>query len=141
MTEFIETSPGSRRKLLALVFVAVVLGAAWTFLLRPALFAHIRQLPACDQARWSVGFLVGALGLLPIAGLSAGNHARKLIKHGQFPLPDALVWRRTPITRGPKARYLAYAIALCSAALFAIFLYGWHVLWPMLAAISRRCAG
>jgi hypothetical protein len=139
MTEFIETSQGSRRKLLGLGLVAIVLGAAWAFFLRPALFAHIKQLPACDQAHWSVGLLMGILGLLPIAGLFAGNYARKLIKHGQFPLPHAWVWRRTPVTRGRAVRYRAYAIALCSATLFAVFLYGWHVLWPMLAAISRRC--
>jgi MFS family permease len=139
MSEFIETSPASRRKLLALGLVAVVLGAVWAFLLRPTLFAHIRQLPACDQAHWSVGLLIGALGLLPIAGLSAGIHARKLVKHDQFPPPDAWVWRRTPIRRGRGVRYRAYAIAFCSAALFAIFLYGWHVLWPIVAAISRRC--
>jgi hypothetical protein len=140
MTEFIETSGESRRKLLVLSLVAVVLGAVWTFLLRPALFAHIQGLPDCDQARWSVGLLLGALGLLPVAGLWAGHYARKLIRHGQFPLPGAWVWRRTPITRGRPVRYRAYAIGVCSAALFALFLYGGVVFWPMVANLSHRCA-
>ena len=137
--EFVETSANSKHKLLALSVAAVSFGAALTFLLRPALSAYIKQLPACAQAQWSFGLLIGSLGLLPIIALWSGNYARKLLKHGQFPLPDAWVWQRTPITRGRMVQVRAYSIMLCSIAFLAIFFYGWHVLWPM-AAISHRCA-
>ena len=138
--EFVETSAESRRKLLALSVAGVLFGAALTFLLRPALFAYIKQLPACGQAQWSFGLLICSLGLLPVIGLWAGNYARKPLKHGQIPLPDAWVWRRTPVTRGRMVQFRAYGIMLCSVAFFAVFFYGWHVLWPMVAAISHRCA-
>ena len=138
--EFVETSAKSRRNLLALTIATVLIGAALTFLLRPALFSHIKQLPPCGQAHWAFGLFMGSLGLLPVVGLWGVNYARKLLKYGQFPLPGAWVWRRTPVARGRAVQLRAYGIMFCSVAFFAIFFYGWRVLWPMVAAISHRCA-
>ena len=138
--EFVETSAKSKRKLIALSVAAAFLWAAQALFLRPALFAYIKQLPACGQAEWSFGLLIGSLGMLPVVGLWGANYARKLLKHGQYPLPNAWVWRRTLVMRGRMVRLRAYGIMFCSIAFFAIFFYGWYVLWPMVAAISSRCA-
>jgi hypothetical protein len=133
--EFVETSAESKRKLLALIIAGVAIA-----LLQRVLFAHVRQLPFCSQAHWSWGLLAGCLAMLPIVGLFTGRYALKLLHYGQYPLPGAWVWKRTPITRGRAVRFRAYGLLLGTVAFFAIFLYGWHVLAPMVATISARCA-
>lgn len=139
-SEFLRTSPKAKRNLLSLMIAAVALGATFAFVLRPALFEHIRQLPACGQARWSFALLLSSLGLLPVVSLWAGTYARKLFKFGQHPLPGAWVWRDTPIARGRSVQVRAWGTLTCSIALMAIALWGWHALWPVVATISSRCA-
>lgn len=59
--------------------------------------------------------------------------------HGQFPLPDAWVWRRTAIQRGWRVRLRAGVLMACAFALVGIAAYGWMTFWPMLGAVSARC--
>ena len=138
--EFVEPTAKTRRNLLALFAVALLVGALLKFVLQPAVLGFIKQLPECEQARWSFGLLIASLCPLPVIAVWTSNYARKLLKFNQSPLPGAWVWRRTPVKRGRLVRLQAYAIIACSAALLAAPFYAWYVFQPMFAALSERCA-
>jgi hypothetical protein len=138
--EFVEPTAKTRRNLLALFAIALLVGGLFTLVLKPALLGFITQLPVCEQARWSFGLLIAYLCPLPVIAVWTGNYARKLLKFNQSPLPGAWVWRRTPVKRGRLVRLQAYATIACSATLLIAPFYAWYVLQPMFAAVSQRCA-
>jgi len=139
-TEYLEPTPETRRKALGLIVAGIVVGTLLVFVLRPAFFAFIRQLPECGQARWLFGLLIASVCPLPFVALWAIAHARKLLRFNQSPLPDAWVLRRTPVRRGRPVRLQAYVLIACAAILFFAPLYAWHVMQPIVAALLHRCA-
>jgi hypothetical protein len=137
--EFVEPAANARRSLVVLYVAAIVVGALLVFLVRPALLAFIKGLPACEQARWSFTLLAACLLPLPVVAVWASLYARRLLKFNQSPLPNAWVWLRTPVRRGRPVRVQAYALIVCAAVLVVAPLHGWQVLQPMLSALRRHC--
>ena len=137
--DFVEPSADARRKLLALYFAAVLVAALLVFFVRPTLLGFIGSLPACERARWSLTLLAALLAPLPFVAAWVALHARRLIAVGQWPLPGAWVWRRTPVRRGRALRVQAYALMACATGLVAATLYGGYVLQPLFSALAQRC--
>jgi hypothetical protein len=137
--EFIEPGVHARRNLLALYLAAVVIGALIVFFVRPALLTFLNGLPICERAQWSARLLLAYLAPLPVVGAWVVVHACRLLKANQSPLPNAWVWRRTPVKRGRPVRVQAYVLLACTAALLFVLLYAWHAFQPFWSALQQRC--
>jgi hypothetical protein len=138
--EFIEPTTHARCKLAALYAAVAIAGALLGFVMRPALLAFIEGLPACEQARWSLSLLIAMLLPLPLAAGWVVVYARKLLKFNQSPLPNAWVWRRTPVRRGRPVRAQVCVLILFAVVLAGAPFYGWCVLQPPLwAALRQHC--
>ena len=118
--EYVEPTAASRRKAIALVVFAVVAAAVLQFLLAPRYFAFVNSLPICERLPWLRSLLFGLLGSIPLFGLWGVWLAWRVFKHGQWPLPNAWVWRRTRIHRGMGAK--AHACMLLGGSCLAISL-------------------
>lgn len=138
---FIEPTPASRRRLLALAALGIAAGAALQFWLLPRLFAFVALLPLCERFRWLQGLLLGTLGAMPLFGLWAACHAGRLLKAGQWPLPDAIVWRRTRVLTGRAVTWRAYALLAWACVAVSVPLLGAHALGRAgLLGEPRPCA-
>jgi len=114
MQEYIEPSPTAQRKLLVLVAAAMIFCLVWKFWAEEAFYGYIRSLPLCDQLPWWQGILTGVVAMAGFASLFMARYSIQLFTHGQEPLPDAWVLRRTPVIRGRKVRLKAYGVAATS---------------------------
>jgi hypothetical protein len=126
--EYIEPSATTRRKARALVFAAVVVATLALLVLAPRFFAHVRSLPTCEQFRWLQGSLIALLAIMPVFGIWGAWLARSVLKHQQWPLPNAWLLRRTRIRRGFAAKACAYGLLVASGLAIAIPLLGWALL-------------
>jgi hypothetical protein len=126
--EFIEPTRESRRNLLLLIAIGIVVGTSFKFWLMPALFAHINSLPLCDRLRWLRACLLGAISTPPLFALWAIPHAIRLLKLNQSPLPGTWVFQRTSIQRGRVVRLRAYFLLVTSVAACAFPVFGLHLL-------------
>jgi hypothetical protein len=139
--QFIEPTPASRRRLLVLVAVGIAAGAALQFWLLPTFFAFVNGLPLCERFRWLQGLLASALGAMPLFGLWAAWHARRLLKARQWPLPKAPVWRRTRVLTGRSVAWRAYALLAWACLAVSVPVLGAHFLSRAgLLAEPRQCA-
>ena len=126
--EFIEPTPASRRKIIAMILGGVIAGLIIKLWLSPAYFGHIRNLPACEQLPWLRDTLiVGMLLPLVIAVAWAIPTALKLLQYGQSPLPGTLVFVRTPIKRGRAVRWRAYGLFAWSVVALVLPIWGWRL--------------
>lgn len=124
----IDPTPASRRKLLLLI-VAVTAGAALLkFVLMPRLLGHIQTLPLCERLRWLQALLIGLLASTAVAGVHFAWYARRVSRAGQWPLPDAWVWRRTPVRRGSAVRWRVRGMMACAIVAMAMPWVGWQLL-------------
>lgn len=126
--EFIEATPAARRKVILFVAVGLAVGAALQLLLKPWFFAYVNALPLCDRIRWLQSLLIGVLVAMPAFSLWAVFYGRRLLKARQWPLPDAWVWRRTPVVRGRPATLRAYALIGCACMTASAPFLGWYLL-------------
>lgn len=137
---FIEATPASRRRLSAWLAIGMAAAAALQFWLLPMLFSFVNLLPFCERLRWLRGILWSTLGALPLFGLWAAWYARKLLRAGQWPLPDARVWRRTRILTGRSVTWRACALFAWAGMAVAAPLLGAHFLGRAgLLSEPRQC--
>ena len=139
--EFIEPTREGRRNFILLLSCILVMGAALHFFLAPWFLAFLKTLPLCDQLSWVQGsFLVILLLPVTLALFWAIPHARKLIIFQQSPLPNAWVLRRTPIKRGSKVWWLAFALLGWSAVVVIFSFWAWFKMSDIFASLaSQQC--
>lgn len=137
--EFIEPTREGRRNFIVLLVCLLAFGAALHFVLAPHFLSFLNTLPLCDQLTWLQGSLLLILVVpVSLAVCWAILHARQLLLHQQSPLPNAWVLRRTPIKRGPKVRWQAYALLAWSALVMICAVWGWFKLGDIFAALSPQ---
>jgi hypothetical protein len=125
--EFVESSKEGRQKIILLVVVILLIGVLAKFILMPKYFAFVKSLPPCEQLPWLQGALAVAICSVPaVAIFWAIPHARKLLKYQQIPFPDAMVWRRTPVKRGPRIRWRAYGLIVWSLLAVIFPFWAWN---------------
>lgn len=137
--EFIEPTREGRRNFVLLLACLIAFGTALHFFFVPRFLAFLESLPPCDQLPWLERSLLAML-LLPVtlALFWAIPHARKLLLFQQSPLPNAWVLLRTPIKRGPRVRWQAYALLAWSALVMICAVWGWFKLGDIFAALSHQ---
>lgn len=126
--DFIEPTRESRRNLLVLIVVAVLVGAAIKFWAMPAFFAHVASLPRCEQIARLRESLVVLVCTPPLFAVFHIPYAIRMIKLNQAPLPGTWVFVRTPIRRGRVVMLRACLMLLLSLAALAFPLFGLHLL-------------
>src|SRR5258708_14034905 len=108
-TEYLEATPQSRRRLIILFVLVLVVGVV----LIEALEAYVdrtKALPLCDQIitfRWL--WAAPWIGLVVLI-IWVARLAQRSLKLNQWPLPDASVFHRTPVHRGSSAKWRAYSL-------------------------------
>ena len=123
--DFLEPTRESRRNLALIWTLLAAVGALIVWWLKPALLSYVMALPACEQLPWLRAFVVAAL-VSPLAIAAwAANHARKVLRCGQLPLPGTWVFQRTPILRGRRAQLRAYLLLVAAVGAVAIPALGW----------------
>ncbi len=123
--DFTDPTPEDRRKLLWLIAVAVMLGAAVTYWLLPWFRTQMQVLPPCEAVRLARGVITAMLlGLPLIVVLWALPLARRLWRVGQFPLPGAWVLRRTRIQRGRAVQVRAVTLLVLSVLTAVLAIWG-----------------
>lgn len=135
--EYADPAPGDRRRM-AWTVAALVLGLSALHLLavQPTL-AWVRTLPACDQASWLSGMLVGVTALMPLFGLVVlVPLGFKVWRHGCWPYPGVWLWRRTRVRRGWRARLTSVGMFVCTAITVPMPLFTWQVVSPLM---DRAC--
>lgn len=137
--EFIEPTREGRRKFVVLLACLIAFGTALHFLFVPRFLAFLESLPPCDQLPWLERSLLVML-LLPVslALFWAIPHARRLLKFQRSPLPNAWVLLRTPIRRGTRVRWQAYALLAWSALVIIVSVWGWYKLGDVFAALTPQ---
>ena len=122
--EYMEPTPDSRRKFAACVLFGIVVAVAMEFFLLPAMRAHLKSLPPCAQFTLLIDVMQVFTVVMPLVmGSYSVWFARRLLRHGQFPLPGAWIWQRTRVQRGWRVRLRAYvSLLLCVVLLLGA---GW----------------
>lgn len=135
--EFIETSTAMRIKIAASVVALLgVLESAKRWLM-PALIDRTKALPPCEQYELLVGSIKVLFFSVPVVlSIVMGTFAIRLLKHQQFPLPGAWVWRRTKVSRGRAVRIRAYLILASCLALYGFVAWGSSTFAKAAAAAS-----
>ncbi|WP_455370942.1 hypothetical protein [Petrachloros mirabilis] len=137
--EFVEPTREGRRNFIVLLVCLLAFGAALHFVLTPHFLSFLNTLPLCDQLTWLQGSLLVILVVpMSLAVCWAIPHARQLLLHQQSPLPNAWVLRRTPIKRGPRVRWQAYALLAWSALVIIFSVWGWFKMGDIFAALSPQ---
>ena len=125
-SDYIEPTAATRRKAMALVAVAGAVAAVAQFWLAPRFFAFVNALPVCERLPWLRGMLIGLIAVVPLFGLYGIWLACRVLLAGQWPLPNAPVWRRTRIRRGRAARWRAGMLLLAASVAASFPLLAWH---------------
>jgi hypothetical protein len=139
--EFIEPTRESRRNLLLLAVVGIVVGVSLQFWLKPVFLEHMSSLPLCDRLKWLRACLLGVIATPPLLAFWSIPHAIKLLKLDQSPLPGTWVFQRTPIRRGRVVRLKAYFLLVLSLATLAFPLVGWHLLQSTPIFVPTKSCG
>ena len=133
-TEFIEPTKASRIKLVA-IWLAGALFIAISNFFWPSLMTYINSLPLCSQLPWLQAILVTGLFMLLFAAFVFARHSHKVLSSNQTPIPGALVFFRTPIKRGSKAKFEAYVCATGAIFMLVAAIYLPIRTWPTISPI------
>jgi len=107
----IEPSFEGRVRLLALT-LAWVAWAAAMYGLVPPLLTYLRGLPLCESLTWArLSFLGFSLPVIA-AGLFTLRRGTRAIRMGQWPVPGTLVWSRTQVQHGWRAKFEGSSLIL-----------------------------
>jgi hypothetical protein len=138
--EYIEATPASRRKLVAVFVVAVVAGLVILEYLLPEYLAYIRTLPFCEQVDWVEStFLALMLGLVVLVPWIAKS-ARDVLRLEQWPLPGSWVWSRTRVERGARVRWRGRGMVAAAVVLLVVPLVSAYSVHGFLAYSRERCS-
>ena len=143
ITEFIEPTKASRIKLASIWLTGAII-IACTDYFWASLMGHINSLPLCSQLPWLQTILIAGFLLLLFASAIFARHAHKVLSSNQTPVPGTLVFFRTPIKRGSKTKFEAYAAATGAILFLAASFYLPMWSWPTISPISitpTSCAG
>jgi hypothetical protein len=118
-TEVVKAMP--RQRAIALLSIALLAGLLVLLLNRYALMPWLRDyLTVADRSTGLLRFrqVMAVVALVPLAGATIpALQAWNILRTGQFPAPDAWVWRDTPVRRGRAAQLRAVLLSLCALAL------------------------
>lgn len=138
-TEYIEPTKEGRAKMALIVVGIVGLLEATKRWLFPAFLAHVKARPECEQILWLVYVVQVIFFAVPLLlSVFMIPVAIRMLKHQQFPLPGAWVWRRRKIQRGRIVVARAYLIVvLCLVACVFPF-WARHIL--VKSNVHEQCA-
>ena len=140
-TEFVRATPRGRLFSVALFVLSVALIAVFQFAVIPKINASLGHptVGMTHMLKWTFsGFT--ALALLPAAALMIIGC--KVLRIGQHPLPNAWVWRDTPIKHGDDAKRIGKLCMISGAIAWMICLalvaYIWIVFDRLSPALQLR---
>jgi hypothetical protein len=115
---YIESSPRTRARLIAVALLAVLVGVAFDHWAKPKL-TEVAALPICDALPYVRVELVVGLLTAWFIGLVALKQGVRTWNEMKTPLPGTWVWSRTRVRTGLYARFCAILFLVMSA--FFIF--------------------
>jgi hypothetical protein len=137
--EYIEPTAHSRRRILLIFVIALLVGVVLIRLLEAHL-ERTRALPICDQIftfRWLwAAVWIGLVGV----GIWMAQIARRSLSLNQWPLPGTSVLRRTPIQRGRSVKRRAYVLLGWSLLVLVGSTWSWYAGDAYVSGVeSKRC--
>lgn len=136
--EFIEPTPQGRRNLLLLLAGLLVFFLSFQKWLAPAYLDYVHSLPPCDQISHLEKFIFFFMCFPTIAGIWGVNHARKVIKFKQIPLPGTWVLNKTPVKRGRAVVVQAYFGLILSIVLGAFPIWGRMFIDSLFVSLEQK---
>jgi hypothetical protein len=134
-----EIAPATRRGQAALAgafVLALALLLAYQFIGLPYLKSAISLTAAPEAIVLVKRVLLGLVAPVALAGIYLIWYGRKIAEAGRYPLPEAWVWRDTPIRRGGAAVKLA-RLHYAAGAVIAVLGIGLAAyLWIMLDRLA-----
>jgi len=137
-SEFIEPTSASRRKL-AIFFVAALVVGVLVIELLEAYLAELKTRPLCETIEPLSVLSISILGGLLLCAAWGAWLARKTLKLNQWPLPGTWVFRRTPIQRGRRVIWRAYAILAWAVLMLASVVFASYLFWGLMDRVDARC--
>jgi hypothetical protein len=137
--EYIEPTKAGRTKMVLIAMaIAGLLEAAKRWLV-PPFMAHVNTLPECEQYVWLANAVQAVCFVVPLL-LSAFRIpiAVRMLRHQQFPLPGAWVWRRKKIQRGRIVVARAYLILVLCLVAYVFPFWARHIL--VKSNVHERCS-
>jgi hypothetical protein len=139
--EFIEPNRSGMVRFAAYVIVVAI--CMLPFITAKPMMAHLKTIPVCEGLPWARAYLVSGFAVAVLAVAFFGWFGYQTIRTGQSPLPDAIVFRRTEVTRGPGVVRRGYFLLGLAAVLLVIVLYVALLTWPLFRPlfIASSCGG
>lgn len=98
--KFVNPTQKGKNILMLRYIIIFLFLCLFQFLWRPIWSEYFLGIPFCEQQYWNALYYICAVLFPFLIGLVLGFRVYQIKKHNQYPLPDALVFKPTPIVEG-----------------------------------------